>query len=50
MQDPAPGNIKVKILRPRAQMIGEAKKTSEAYVDFLVGKLFGFVHNTHTQR
>lgn len=39
MQEPTPGRIKVKIVRPRSQMIGEAKRSTEAYVDFIVGRL-----------
>ena len=39
MQEPTPVRIKVKIVRPRSQMIGEAKRSTEAYVDFIVGRL-----------
>jgi len=31
-----PGRIKIRVVRPRAQMIGEDKRTTQAYADFFV--------------
>ena len=36
LKEQAPGFIKIKVLRPRAQMVGEEKRILDAYVDFIV--------------
>jgi len=36
LADPAPNHLKVRIIRPRAQLIGHEKRILQAYVDFIV--------------
>jgi len=36
LADPTPNHLKVRILRPRSQLIGQEKRVLQAYVDFVV--------------